>query len=342
MNKYFERVINGETLTEDEMMETMRFIMDGRGANEDLAPFLTALSERGETVDEITGAARVLRERAITIKSPKGAVDCCGTGGDRTGTYKISTAVAFVAASCDAPVAKHGNRSSSSRSGAADVLEMLGVNLSMTPEAQEEALKTVHFVFLHASKHHPAMKHVAVVRKKLGIPTIFNLLGPLANPANAKRQLIGVYDRKWVLPIAEALKRLGTERAWVAHGADGLDEISISGETHIAIIENGKITEKTLTPKDFGLQPKSVDDLKGGDVKENANALRAVLEGKKSAYRDIILVNAAAVLNIHGSAQDLIDGVDLAQEALDSGLALQTMKDYIVFSRDPAHMAKTT
>lgn len=334
MNKYLKRALTGEPLTEAEMIKTVSYILDGKSSNDDLAPLLTTLSERGETIDEITGAARVLRERAITIKSPTGTIDCCGTGGDKSSSYNISTAVSFVLAACGVPVAKHGNRASTSRSGAADILEMLGVNLNMPNAALEQAIKTFNFAFLLAPRHHPDMKHVAVVRKKIGKPTIFNLVGPLANPANVKRQLVGVYSRKWLVPMASALQKLGSEKAWVVHGSDGLDEITITGETYVAKLENDQITETTLCPEDFGLKTQKADSLEGGSPNDNATALRALLEGKKGQYRDIVLVNAAAALNIHGSAKDLKDGVKKAADAIDKGIALQTMKDYVVFSRE--------
>lgn len=334
MNKNFERVISGKSLSEDQMMEAMSFIMEGRASNEDLAPFLSTLARRGETIDEITGAARVLRQHALTITAPPGAVDCCGTGGDKSGTYNISTAVAFVAAACGVPVAKHGNRASSSKCGAADILEILGVNLEMPKQALEESLRRFNFAFLLASRHHPAMKHVAVVRKKLGIPTIFNLIGPLSNPAGAKRQLIGVWDKKWIQPLAEALRRLGSEKAWVVHGSDGLDEITVTGPSYAAILKDGKISEREIVPEDFGMKKKNPERLVGGSGTENATALRALLEGKKGAYRDIVIANAAVVLNICGSADTLKQAAKIAADAIDRGLALQMMKDYIVFSRE--------
>jgi anthranilate phosphoribosyltransferase len=336
MKKHLDILRGGNNLSEKEMMEAMAIIMDGRAIREELEEFLSLLATKGETIDEITGAARVLRKRALSIEAPTDAVDCCGTGGDQSYTYNISTAVALIAAACGVKVAKHGNRASSSKCGAADVLEALGVNLSITPEAQIEALKRFHFVFMHASRHHPAMKHVAVTRKKLGHPTIFNLLGPLANPAGAKFQLIGVYDKKWILPMAEVLKNLRSTRAWVVHGEGGLDEISLSGPTHIAILDDGKINEKILNPDDFGLPVSSIDKIKGGDINTNATALRALLEGQKCAYRDIVLANAAAVLMVKGKTDDLKKGARQAASAIDDGAALQTLKDYITFSRQNA------
>lgn len=335
MNEFLDIIKSGHALTEDQMQTAMTQIMDGKASEGELTTFLIGLAERGETVEEITGAARVLREKATTIEAPYEALDCCGTGGDKKGTYNVSTAVALVAASCGVPMAKHGNRASSSKSGAADVLEVLGVNLDLPLEALEESLRTLRFAFLMAPKHHAAMVHVKDVRKSIGSRTIFNLLGPLINPAGARFQLMGVYDRALIRPMTEVLKNLGSKRAWVVHGSDGLDEITITGPTHIAMLdEEGLIEEKTITPEHFGLQTFDIEKIIGGTAEENAAALRAVLEGQKCAYREIVLANTAAVLNIHGSASDLKDGVEKAAEAIDSGLALQTLKDYISFSRE--------
>ncbi|MGH1398327.1 MAG: anthranilate phosphoribosyltransferase [Alphaproteobacteria bacterium] len=321
-------------ITESEMRTAMTTIMNGEAADTQIAPFLTAMNDRGESVEEITGAAKAMREKVIPINAPYGAVDCCGTGGDASGTYNISTAVALIAASCGVPIAKHGNRAASSKSGAADVLEALGVNLDLPPDRLEEALKLYNFAFLMAPNHHPSMKHVAPVRKQLGRRTIFNLLGPLANPAGTRLQLIGVYDEKWLIPMAETLQKLGTKRAWVVHGTDGLDEITTTAETKIAILDEGQITTKTLSPDDFGLPTAAPESLKGGDADENATALRALLEGRQCSYRDIALANAAAVLLIAGKAETLKEGVALAAAEIDSGHTYQTLKDYIQFTRE--------
>jgi len=321
------------SLTEEKMAQTMRQIMRGEMSEEDMAAFLVDLAERGETAEEITGAAKVMREMALSIKAPAGAVDCCGTGGDHSGTYNISTAVALVSAACGVPVAKHGNRAASSKSGAADVLEALGVNLDISKEKLEEALEKFNFSFLMAPKHHAAMKHVVPVRKKLRRRTIFNLLGPLANPAGTKFQLIGVFDKKWLVPMVQTLSKLGTERAWIVHGSDGLDEITVTGPTYVAALEDGQITEKEITPEDFGLPVSKAEDLKGGDAQENATALKALLEGATGAYRDIVLANAAAVLVIHGNASDLQDGASKAAQAVDGGAALKVLNDYAAFTK---------
>lgn len=319
-------------LSAEEMESVMRQIMQGQIEDAEIAALLTQLAERGEAVSEITGAARVMRDMASAIQAPDGALDCCGTGGDGAGTYNISTAVAIVSAACGVPIAKHGNRAASSKSGAADVLEALGVSLDLSKEQLETALQEFNFCFLMAPHHHQAMKHVMPVRKSLGFRTIFNLLGPLANPAGTQYQLIGVFDKKWLRPMAEVLGNLGTKRAWIVHGHDGLDEITTTAPTDIAILDNGTITEKTISPEDFGLETANPDNLKGGDAQQNADALRTLLNGEKNAYRDIVLANASAVLNINSKADTLIDGVTLAAQAIDNGNALKALEDYIEFT----------
>ena len=335
MRQYLDLILDGNTLTEEQMRSAMDIIMTGHAEEDDLKIFLTTLAERGETIEEITGAAKLLREKTLKIKAPYEAIDCCGTGGDKKGTYNVSTAVALIAASCGVPVAKHGNRASSSKSGAADVLECMGINLEVPPASLEEALQTIHFAFLMAPMHHTAMQHVAKVRKELGTRTIFNVLGPLINPACPRFQLLGVYDKQLIRPMAEVLRNLGVKRAWVVHGSDGLDEITVTGPTCVAMLdEEGHIEEKTLTPEHFGLPPSDLEKLIGGDATENANALRAILEGQKSAYRNIVLANAAAVLTIDGKTETIKDGMQMAAESLDNGMAMQTLKDYIAFSRE--------
>ncbi len=321
-------------LSEEQMVTAMTAIMDGNSDDKAIESFLRGLSERGETVDEITGAAKVLRAKASAIEAPYNAVDCCGTGGDASGTYNISTAVALVASACGVPIAKHGNRAASSKSGAADVLEALGVNLDLSKEKLEESLKLYNFCFLMAPHHHQAMKHVMPARKAVGTRTIFNLLGPLANPAGTRHQLIGVYAKEWVEPMAETLRNLGTKSAMVVHGQDGLDEISISAPTDIAILKEGGIETKTITPEHFGLEISDIERIKGGNADENAAAMRALLEGQKCPYRDIVLANTAAVLTIFGKTDDLREGVDMAAAEIDSGHAYQLLKDYIQFTRE--------
>ncbi len=332
ITKILSKIQNGEHLSEEEMTTCMAQIMEGLWSNEQIAAFLMGLSMRGETVDEIVGAARVMRDKAMPINAPEGAVDCCGTGGDKSGTYNISTAVAIVVAACGVPVAKHGNRSASSKSGAADVLEELGINLNTPQKRLEEALKLFNFAFLMAPNHHSAMKHVMPVRKSLGIRTIFNILGPLANPAKTKFQLLGVYDKKIVLPMAQALEKLGTKNAWVVHGSDGLDEITVTGETYIAKLNDGTISEETITPEKFGLPIASQDELKGGTPQENAHALRDILGGAKNAYRDIVIANSSAVLVIFGKEKTIKDAVTTVSNVLDNGKALKLLEDYATYT----------
>jgi len=327
---------SGDYLTEEQMRACVSDIMEGRWSDDNIAAFLLGLAERGESVDEITGAARVMREKVLAIKAPVGAIDCCGTGGDGSSTYNISTAVALVCAACDIPMAKHGSRSASSKTGAADVLEALGVELSVSKEKTEEALERFNYAFMMAPNHHKAMKHVMPVRQKLGVRTIFNILGPLVNPAGTKYQLLGVFDKALALTMAQALNKLGTSRAWVVHGSDGLDEITTTGETYVAKIKDGQITEGILTPEDFGLKRASPQDLIGGSPQENANALRGVLKGEQGPYRDIVIANAAAAIIIAGKEETLEDAVWCAAHALDNGKALEVLENYIAFTKENA------
>lgn len=333
MKDFLLKLQDGETFGEQDMQTCIGQMMEGAYTDTQIAAFLMGLSVRGETVDELCGAAKALRQKAIHIHAPQNAVDCCGTGGDHSGTYNISTAVALVAAACGVTVAKHGNRASSSKSGTADVLEALGVNLNTPKENLEAALTQLNFAFLMAPKHHEAMKYVARPRKEMGVRTIFNLLGPLANPAQTKLQLLGVFDKKWVLPMTQVLQKLGSEKAWVVHGSDGLDEITVTGKTYVAKLENGNITESVLEPSAFGLAISKSDDLKGGDATENAKALRDVLAGRKNAYRDIILANTAAVLVIRDMTNDLKEAVRIAALAIDDGKALKVLKDYAAYTQ---------
>ncbi len=329
LSEAITKISDGDILSESEMEAVMRVIMTGDAIEDELESFLVKLSTRGEAVSEITGAARVMREMASAINAPANALDCCGTGGDASGTYNISTAVALVSAACGVPIAKHGNRAASSKSGAADVLEALGVNLNAPQNILEKALNKINFCFLMAPNHHQAMKHVMPTRKKIGTRTIFNILGPLANPAGTKFQLIGVYDKKWVRPMAEVLQNLGTTSAWVVHGRDGLDEITTTDKTDIAILGKDTIIETTISPNDFGLPMAQANQLKGDDAAQNAAALKRLLEGKKSAYRDIVIANTSAVLNIHGKADSLKQGVKMASDALYEGRAENTLNTYI-------------
>lgn len=327
---------SGAKLSEDSCITVFNDLLDGKVTPAQTGAFLMSLSQRGESVDEIVAAARVLRDRAITILSPDGAVDCCGTGGDHSGSLNISTAVSFIVAACGVPVAKHGNRAASSKSGAADALESLGVNLDLPSNKCQQALDQLGFCFLMAPSFHSSLKPLAALRKELGFRTIFNLLGPLANPAGTRIQLLGVFDKHWVRPMAEALRELGSTSALVVHGSDGLDEITLCGETHCARLKDGKIEEFVLTPENFGLPRIKAEDIAGHDADYNAKALLRLLQGERTAYRNIVLANAAATLHLAGKTADLKEGVALGAKAIDTGLALKLLEDYISFTKHHA------
>ncbi|MEE8536018.1 MAG: anthranilate phosphoribosyltransferase, partial [Kiloniellales bacterium] len=298
--------------------------------------FLMALRVRGETVDEITGAARAMRAKMLSIAAPPGAIDTCGTGGDGTGTYNISTAAAIVAAACGVPVAKHGNRALSSKSGGADVLTALGVNIDVPMSLLETALEEAKICFLMAPRHHSAMRHVGPTRVELGTRTIFNLLGPLSNPARVKRQVIGVFSPDWVEPLARVLEGLGHERAWVVHGADGLDELSTTGTSLVAELKDGRVTTFEVTPADAGLGTARLKDLQGGDAAENAQAMRALLAGDPGPFRDVVLFSSAAALIVAEKVATLSEGVTLAAEAIDAGRARQTLERLVAITNRSA------
>jgi anthranilate phosphoribosyltransferase len=285
------------------------------------AAFLSLLRGRGETVEEITGAAALLRGRMTRIEAPAGAIDIVGTGGDGHGTYNVSTCAAFVAAGCGLTVAKHGNRAVSSKSGASDVLAALGVNIEAAPAVVSRAIRDAGIGFLWAPLYHPLMKVWAPVRAELGFRTIFNLLGPICNPAGVTRQVVGVYDKFWIAPVANALLNLGSEAAFVVHGADGMDELTTTGVTHGAHLRRGQVRALRVTPEDAGLARASLADLAGGDAAQNATALRNVLAGAPGPYRDIVLLNTAAALVVAERCETLSDGVTLAADAISSGKA---------------------
>lgn len=334
LQNHINKIQQDTVLTEEEASEAIRIMMQGDANEAQMEEFLGALADRGEAVSEITGAAKVMREMAAAISAPALATDCCGTGGDGQSTYNISTAVALVSAACGIPIAKHGNRAASSKSGAADVLEALGVNLDLSHDKLEQALQEIGFCFLMAPAHHSAMKYVVPVRKKMGRRTIFNLLGPLANPAGTQYQLIGVFDKHWLRPMAEVLNNLGTKAAWIVHGQDGLDEITTTTATDIVKLHNGTITEEAITPEDFGLPVANPEDIKGGDAETNAQALLDILNGQQNAYRDIVIANAAAVLMLHEKANSLKEAAKIAADSLDTGKAQEILTRYIAFSKE--------
>src|SRR4051812_28886443 len=311
----------GQPLSAADTKRLFDAIFTGRLSEEEIIAYLSATADRKPTVDELVGAVTSMRQHMRGVTVPVQAIDLCGTGGDGLGTLNISTAVSFVVAACGVPVAKHGNRSASSRSGAADVLEALGINIGLEPGAAATVLKEAGLAFLFAQTHHPAMKYAGNARKQIGRRTIFNLLGPLANPGRVTRQLVGVFSADWLVPYAEALKALGSEHAWIVHGRDGLDELSISGPTQIAILEQDTVTSREITPEDAGLKRWPLADIAGGDAAHNAGALRGLFDGQQGAYRDIVLLNAGAALMVGTRAKDVKEGVALAARALDSGAA---------------------
>jgi anthranilate phosphoribosyltransferase len=319
-------VADGRSLAFDEAREAFAIMIAGDATPAQMAGFLMGLRVRGETVEEIAAGATVMRERMVRVQAPAGAVDTCGTGGDGAGTYNISTAAALVVAACGVPVAKHGNRGLSSRSGSSDVLQALGVDIEAPVPVIEEAIATAGIGFMMAPRHHGAMRHVAGPRLELGTRTIFNLLGPLANPAGVRRQLVGVFAARWVEPLARVLGRLGAERAWVVHGSDGLDELTTTGPSLVAEWDGREVRSFEVGPEDAGLPRARAEDLRGGDAAHNAEAVRAVLAGVRGPYRDAVLLAAAGALVVAGRARDLVEGAALAAEAVDSGRAAATLE----------------
>ena len=329
LKSLLQKVATGQSLDEEEMASALEAMSAGKATPVQMGAFLMALRVRGETLAELTGAARFLRANMLPVEAPENAVDIVGTGGDGHNTYNVSTCAAFVAAGAGVPIAKHGNRSVSSLSGASDVLAALGVKLDVPPPVISKAIREAGVGFIWAPMHHPAMKAWAPVRAELGVRTIFNLLGPISNPAGVKRQVVGVFTSQWVEPIAQVLKNLGSHHAWVVHGNDGLDELSTTGPTKVAELTDGAITVFEVTPEDAGLKRTTLADLRGGDAKANAQALRGVLAGKPGPYRDIVLMNAAAALIVGGKAASLADGVVRAAKAIDSGAAARALDELV-------------
>ena len=329
-----KRLISGEDLSRPEMEGWIGRIMDGELDEAQKSALLVGLASKGEAVSEIAGAAVAMRSRVIPIPHHRDdLVDTCGTGGDGKGTFNISTAAALVAAACGAAVAKHGNRSVSSRSGSADVLAALGVNLDIEPEQAGQCLDSIGIAFLFAPRLHPAMAEVMPVRRKLGVRTLFNLLGPLTNPAGAKRQLMGVYAPELVETVAGVLADLGTDHALVAHGFDGLDEITTTGPTRIGEVRDGSVRLYEIEPRDLGLERSRIEDLSGGDPHENALALRSVLEGEWGPLAEITALNAGAALYVSGRANDLREGFELARQALTHGAASAVLEELVRFTK---------
>ncbi|HEY1224117.1 MAG TPA: anthranilate phosphoribosyltransferase [Brevundimonas sp.] len=328
------KLVDGRVLTAAEAGDFFAACLRGEPTPAQVAAAVTALRIRGETVDEIAAFAGAMRDAALTLDHPYDAIDTCGTGGDGQHTYNISTAAALVLAGAGLKVAKHGNRALSSKSGSSDVLSALGVNLAATAEQQRRALDQAGIAFLFAPAYHGAMRHVGPVRAEIGFRTVFNLLGPLSNPAGAKRQVMGVYDPRLLEPLAEVLGRLGATRAWTVHG-QGLDELTTTGETGVAEWKDGAVRRFTVTPEDAGLPLAAIADIRGGDAEENAVALRALLDGQKGAYRDIVLLNAAAALIVADKVETLAEGAEMAASVIDDGRASTALAELVAATNTP-------
>jgi anthranilate phosphoribosyltransferase len=326
------KVATGATLSREEAASIFDRMMSGEATPSQLGGLLMAFRVRGETVEEITGAVSAMRAKMLRVAAPPDAIDVVGTGGDGSGSVNVSTCAAFIVAGAGVPVAKHGNRALSSRSGAADVLSALGVKIDISPQQVSRCIKEAGIGFMFAPAHHPAMKNVNPTRVELATRTIFNLLGPLSNPAGVTRQMVGVFSKQWVQPLAQVLKNLGSESVWVVHGSDGLDEITLTGPTFVAALEKGEIRTFEVSPDEVGLKRVGGEALKGGDAAANALALRNVLEGKPGAYRDVALFNAGAALVVAGRARDLKEGVALAVKSIDTGAAAERLKLLVAIS----------
>lgn len=327
---------DGRAMTDAEAEAAFNVIMDGRAEDAQIGAFLMALKMRGESVDEIIAGAEALRARTLKVVAPADAVDTCGTGGDGAATFNISTAAALAAAGAGVLIAKHGNRAVSSKSGSSQVLAALGVNIEASPDTVAECIREAGVGFLYAPLHHAAMAHVANARKALGMRTVFNLLGPLSNPAGTRRQVVGVFDRALVEPMAHALKALGAKKAWVVHGEDGLDELTTTAPSFVAALEHGEVTTFAVTPEDAGLARAGVDELRGGGPEENAAAITALLDGARGAFRDIVVLNAAAALIVADRAETLAEGAHKAAAAIDDGRARRALERLVAVSNGPA------
>lgn len=319
------KIATGSVLSRREAELAFDDMLAGEVTPAQVGAFLMALRVRGESVEEIAGAVTAMRAKMLRVEAPAGAIDVVGTGGDGAGSWNVSTLAALIVAACGVPVAKHGNRAASSRSGASDVLTALGVRIGIAPAAVSRCIATAGIGFMMAQTHHAAMRHVGAIRAELGTRTVFNLLGPLSNPAGVRRQLLGVFAPAWLEPLAEALRTLGSERVWVVHGGDGLDELTTTGSSAVVELKGGTLRRFEVTPEDAGLPRARPDDLRGGDPTHNAQALEAVLAGARNAYRDIAVLNAAAALVIADKAPDLRAGAALAEAALDGGSAAATL-----------------
>lgn len=320
-NNILSKVSSKGGLSDEESYFSFNYILEGKASEKQIEKFLLDLRERGEKIEEITAATKVMREKSSKVSAPDNAIDTCGTGGSGSGKYNISTAASLVAAGVGAVIAKHGNRALSSKSGSSQVLEELGVKLDIGPKKITECIEKSNIGFMFAPNHHPAMKYVGPVRQRLKVRTIFNILGPLSNPANVKKQLIGVFDKKWLEPMAETLRNLGSQRALLVNGSDGFDELTTTGASYVAELNNGNIKTYEINPVKLGLKLSKFDDLIGADPKHNAKKIINLLEGEKGPYRDIVLLNSAAALYVDGRVKNLKDGISMSENSIDNGNA---------------------
>lgn len=334
MKSIIEKLTRQEDLTESEMMEVMGLIMSGKVTSSQIAGFLVALRMKGETVEEIIGSAKVMKNKALNVEVENiYAIDTCGTGGDGGNTFNVSTAVAFVAAAAGIPVIKHGNRSVSSRCGSADVLEELGININFTPMEVEKSVQKINIGFMYAPNYHGAMKYAVTPRKELGIRTIFNILGPLTNPANVRGQVLGVFDPSLTPIMAEALRGLGVDRAMVVHGLDGLDEITITTATKVTELKHNIISNYNIEPERFGFPIAATEELKGGTPQENAEIILNIFKGEKGSKRNMVLINAGAAIYVGKGADSLEEGIEKARKVIDTGLVLNKLTEFTLFSQ---------
>ena len=329
LTPYLKQAFSGLEFSTDQAVHIFNYILNGLAEDVEISALLGAMAAREETENEILGAIMAMRDKGHTISAPENVIDCCGTGGDGVGSYNISTAVSLVIAGCGVPVAKHGNRAATSKSGAADILEASGVRLDAPAKIGEQSLIRDNICFLMAPQYNPAARHVAKVRQTLKARTIFNLLGPLLNPARPQRQLIGVYDNKWAEPMARVLNNLGSRHVWIVHGHDGMDEITVTGPSYITSLKDGVISSFVITPEEYNIPRHSAESLKGGDAYENKKALEDLLNGKNSAYRDIVLLNAAAGLIVAGHSASMTDGLSAARDSIDNGRAQKSLQALI-------------
>ena len=325
-NKILSKIHQKEGLSNQDSYFSFNYILEGKANERQIEKFLLGLRNRGEKIEEIIAATKVMREKSLKVSAPNSAIDTCGTGGSGSGKYNVSTAASLVAAGAGSIIAKHGNRSLSSKSGSSQVLEELGVKLDIEPKKITKCMERANIGFMFAPNHHPAMKYVGPVRQKLGVRTIFNILGPLSNPANVKKQLIGVFDKKWLKPMAETLKILGSQRALLVNGSDGFDELTTTGISNVTELNEGNIVSYKINPKDLGLKLSKTNDLIGGDPKQNAKKIILLLEGERGPYRDIVLLNSAAALYVDNKVRNFLDGISVSKNSIDNGNAKNALK----------------